>query len=192
MRDGYDEVSGIKNIGMDDVDRLILKHIKELLPKGCDHSPFKERQAALRQIVEKVIIHEERIDLVLKTENGPETRSIAIQLQKVGQKKLILDSEGKDIVPRRANKDPALIKALVRAHKWEKALANNTYKSIGAIAKSEDLELRYFVRIYRLIFLAPKIKEAILDGMQPRTLTLSRLMEGVPPSWQEQERLYGL
>lgn len=79
----------------------------------------------------------------------------------------------------------------MRAHKWEKALASNEHKSLGAIAKTEDLEMMYVTRIYRLYFLAPKLKEAILDGMQPRTLTLSRLMRGIPLCWQEQARLYG-
>lgn len=103
----------------------------------------------------------------------------------------MLDGDGKEISPTRSNKDPALIKALVRAHKWEKALASGDQKSLGTIAKMEDLELKYVTRIYRLNFLAPKIKEAIIDGKQPQALTLSRLMPGVPLSWQEQERLYG-
>lgn len=114
-----------------------------------------------------------------------------MQLRRYGHKKLILDAEGRDIVPKQSKKDPALIKALVRAYKWEKALASNEYKSLGAIAKSEDLEMMYVTRIYRLYFLAPKLKEAILDGMQPRTLTLSQLMRGIPLCWQEQARLYG-
>ncbi|MBA4077622.1 MAG: hypothetical protein C0508_21520 [Cyanobacteria bacterium PR.023] len=85
-----------------------------------------------------------------------------------------------------------MIKALVRAHKWEKALASNTEKSLGTIAKTEDLELKYVTRIYRLNFLSPEIKEAILDGKQPQSLTLSRLMPGgIPLCWKEQARLYG-
>lgn len=103
----------------------------------------------------------------------------------------MLDANGKGIAPTRSNKDAALIKALVRAHKWEKTLASGDQKSLGTIAKTEDLELKYVTRVYRLNFLAPKIKEAIIDGKQPQTLTLSRLMPGIPLDWQEQERLYG-
>lgn len=189
IREGYDEASDIGNIRVDDVDSLVLKRIKDLLPKGWDRNTFSEKRAALRQCLEKVIIHEDKIGLLLK--DAPEIQFIPIQFRKIGRKKLMLDADGRDVIPNRANKDSALIKALVRAHKWDRALANNVYKSIGAIAKSEDLELRYVIRIYRLNFLAPPIKEAILDGVQPQTLTLSRLMGGVPLSWQEQERLYG-
>jgi hypothetical protein len=114
-----------------------------------------------------------------------------MQVRKYGHKKLILDSDGKDVLPKQANKDPALLKALVRAHKWERALTRHSQKNLKSIAKAEDIESKYVTKIYRLNFLAPKIKEAILDGTQPRTLTLSRLMQDIPLCWQEQSRLYG-
>lgn len=59
------------------------------------------------------------------------------------------------------------------------------------IAAHENLADRYVEKIYRLNYLSPRIKEAILDGTQPRTLTLSRLMSDIPLSWDAQERLYG-
>ena len=191
MREGYDTVDGIRSIRVEDVDKLVLKHIQNMLPKGWDHKRFKEKQAALRQCMEKVIICKDRIDLVLKTENGPETQSISVQLQKIGRKKVMMDSKGKDIVPTQGNKDPALIRALVRAHKWERILSADNKSSLRRIAETEDHEHRYVARIYQLNFLAPLIKEAILDGIQPRGLTLTKLKEGIPHSWQEQYRLYG-
>jgi hypothetical protein len=191
MRDGYDAVSGIKNIRMDDVDDLILQQIQNQLPKGWANKSLQEKRDVLQKHVEKVVIRDDNINISLKTENGQETRSVPVQLRQYGHKKLVLDSEGRDVLPRKSNKDSALIKALVRAHKWEKALASNDQKSLSAIAKFEDLEFMYVTRIYRLYFLAPKIKEAILDGIQPRTLTLSRLMHNIPVCWQEQARLYG-
>jgi site-specific DNA recombinase len=191
LREGYDTVEGIKSIRVEDVDKLVLKHIQNMLPKGWEHIRFKEKQAALRQCMEKVIICKDRIDLVLKTKDSLETQSISVQLQKIGRKKVMMNSEGKDIVPIRANKDPALIKALVRAHKWEKALTTRQEKSLGTISKNEDLQIKYVTQIYRLNFLAPKIKESILDGNQPQGLTLSRLMRNIPLCWKEQERFYG-
>jgi len=191
MREGYDTVDGIKSIRVEDVDRMVLKHIQSLLPKGWDRKLFSEKRETLRQCMEKVIIRKDSIDLVLKTENGPETQSISVQLQKIGRKKIMMDSEGKDIVPTRANKDAALIKALVRAHKWERTLSTDKKGSLRRIAEAESLDLKYVTQIYRLNFLAPKIKEAIIDGIQPRALTLSRLMQDIPLGWQEQKRLYG-
>lgn len=191
IREGYDTVDGIRSIRVEDVDKLVLNHIQNMLPKEWDHKRFKEKQAALRECMEKVIICKDRIDLVLKTENGPETQSISVQLQKIGRKKVMMDSEGNNIVPTQGNKDPALIRALVRAHKWERILSSGNKSSLRRIAVAEDHEHRYVARIYQLNFLAPRIKEAILDGIQPRGLTLTKLKEGIPHSWQEQYRLYG-
>ncbi len=191
MRDGYDEASGVKNIRMDDVDGLILQKIQNLIPKAWSTISLQEKRGVIRKHIEKVVIRDNKIDIYIKTEHGLETQSIPVQLHQSGHKKLVLDAEGRDIISGQSYKDPALIKALVRAHKWEKALAANSQKSLGSIAKAEDLEFMYVTRIYRLYFLAPRIKEAILDGMQPRSLTLSRLMHGIPLCWQEQARLYG-
>lgn len=189
LRDGDDP--GIRNIGLDDMDGLVLKHIQTFIPKDWDKLSLHEKRTIVKNYVEKVVLHKEKIDVVMKTENGSVTHSVPMLLRKYGRKKLVLDAQGKEIAPTRGNKDKALINALVRAHKWEKALTSGNERSLGTIAKAEDLEQKYVTRIYRLNFLAPKIKEAILDGMQPGTLTLSRLMQDIPLSWQEQEHLYG-
>jgi hypothetical protein len=44
----------------------------------------------------------------------------------------------------------------------------------------------------RLAFLAPDLKQAILDGRLPPGLSLQRLMRGeLPVSWEAQRRLLG-
>jgi len=44
----------------------------------------------------------------------------------------------------------------------------------------------------RLAFLAPDIQTAILEGRQPHTLSLARLMESpIPPLWEDQRRVFG-
>jgi site-specific DNA recombinase len=46
--------------------------------------------------------------------------------------------------------------------------------------------------ILRLNFLAPKLKEAVLFGEQPRHLKLAYLMNNVPVLWSEQEEIFWL
>jgi hypothetical protein len=70
-------------------------------------------------------------------------------------------------------------------------LSADNKSSLRRIAETEDHEHRYVARIYQLNFLAPRIKEAVLDGIQPRGMTLTKLKEGIPHRWQEQYRLYG-
>lgn len=114
-----------------------------------------------------------------------------MQFRRYGGRKLMLDANGRDILPASSDKDPALIKALVRARRWKKVFSDSGDNSLMAIAKHEKLGHRYVEKIYRLNFLSPRIKEAILDGAQPRALTLSRLMSDIPLCWQEQARVYG-
>jgi len=193
VHEGYD-YQGIKQVRMGDLDNLILEHVRKNAPapifKGWDRKPLQEQRVLIRQCLDKVIIYADRVDLLLKTENGTEKYSIPAQFRTYGGKKLILDAEGKDAVPEQASKNSTLITALVRAHKWEKALTNDR-KTLRGIAIAEGLDPKYVGKIYRLNFLAPKIKEAILDGIQPRTLTLSKLMGDMPLRWQEQIHFCG-
>ncbi len=48
--------------------------------------------------------------------------------------------------------------------------------------------------MFTLAFLAPDIVEAILEGRQPPEVNLELLTGtgGIPQSWDEQRRLYGL
>ncbi len=45
-------------------------------------------------------------------------------------------------------------------------------------------------RMLRLAFLAPDLQRAILEGRQPREITLARLIDSeIPLLWSEQRRL---
>lgn len=194
IKEGYDH-PGIKNVRMEDLDSLIIAHLRKSLPqnlfKGWEKMPLQEKRVIVGQHIDRIVIHEGRIDICRKTKDGTETHSIPMQFRKYGGRKLMLDASGKDILPATSDKDPALIKALVRAYRWEKTFRASDDSTLMAIAKSEKLSHRYVEKIYRLNFLSPQIKEAILDGAQPRTLTLSRLMSDIPLCRQEQARVYG-
>lgn len=50
----------------------------------------------------------------------------------------------------------------------------------------------YRRRLVRLAFLAPDLQRAILDGRQPRRLTLAHLLKKeMPLDWSEQARRFG-
>jgi len=46
-------------------------------------------------------------------------------------------------------------------------------------------------RVLQCAFLAPDIVEAILDGKQPPSLTVEKLLAGIPMEWVEQRRRLG-
>ena len=82
--------------------------------------------------------------------------------------------------------DPALVKALARAFRYQKLLDEGRYASISEMAAAENIERGYLGTLLRLTLLAPEMVEAILNGRQPERVTLPRLLEGVPAGWGEQ------
>ena len=87
-------------------------------------------------------------------------------------------------LPTRA--DPALVKALARAFRYQRLLDEGRYASISEMAATEKLDRGYLGRILQLTLLAPAIVEAILDGRQAPELGLPTLMEPFPLKWDVQ------
>ena len=86
--------------------------------------------------------------------------------------------------------DPALLKALARAFRYQKLLDEGRYASISEMAAAEKIERGYLGTLLRLTLLAPELVEAILNGRQPERVTLPRLLEGVSSGWGEQKADY--
>ena len=81
--------------------------------------------------------------------------------------------------------DDTLVKALARAFRWRRLLDHGT---VDEIARAEGINPSYVSRILRLTLLAPDIVESILDGRQPPTLTLGRVMKPYPLEWERQRK----
>ena len=81
--------------------------------------------------------------------------------------------------------DSALVKALARAHRWQKLLESGECASITELAAAEKIDRSYLCRVLRLTLLAPEIVEAIMDGRQPEEVTLPGLMKGFPVEWEQ-------
>ena len=82
--------------------------------------------------------------------------------------------------------DSALVKAVVRAHRWRQLIESGKYASSAELAKAEKVNDSYLSRILRLTLLAPDIIEAILTGRQPSTLQLDELLKPLPAAWDQQ------
>ena len=81
--------------------------------------------------------------------------------------------------------DPALVKALARAFRYQRLLDEGRYASITELAGAEKIERGYVGSILRLTLLAPPIIEALLNG-QSEGLVLPKLMEPFSIVWAEQ------
>jgi hypothetical protein len=82
--------------------------------------------------------------------------------------------------------DPALLKALARAFRYQKLLDEGRYASISEMAAGEKIERGYLGTLLRLTLLAPDLVEVILNGREPEGMTLPQLLEGVPVGWAYQ------
>jgi hypothetical protein len=82
--------------------------------------------------------------------------------------------------------DPALVKALARAFRYQRLLDEGRYASISEMAAAERIERGYLGSLLRLTLLAPDIVEAVLDGRIPRGLDLPQLLEPIPTEWAVQ------
>jgi hypothetical protein len=85
--------------------------------------------------------------------------------------------------------EPALLRALARAFRYQRLLDEGRYVSISEMAEAERIERGHLGTLLRLTLLAPDIVEAILDGRQPDGRELPRLMEPFPTDWAEQRAL---
>jgi hypothetical protein len=79
-----------------------------------------------------------------------------------------------------------LVKALARAHRWQRVLESGQCGSIAELAAAEKIDRSYLCRVLRLTLLAPELVEDILDGRQPEALDLPTLMKTLPAEWDRQ------
>ena len=82
--------------------------------------------------------------------------------------------------------DPALVKALARAFRYQRMLDQGRYATITEMAAAERIERGYMGTLLRLTLLAPDLLEDILNGRQPAGLTLPRVAKQLPVAWAQQ------
>lgn len=115
------------------------------------------------------------------------TVSIPVTFRQRGGRKQILTPQGATPWSAAPRVDTALLKAIVRAHRWRQLLEGGEYASSAELAKAEKVNASYLSRILRLTLIAPEIIEAVLTGRQPSTLQLDDLLKPLPATWARQK-----
>lgn len=124
--------------------------------------------------------------------NGVINIHIPFAVKRRGGRKLILSPDGDNpVFDAKPRQDNALLKVLVRAYKWREHYDEGKLKSLDALAEKLDVNKSYLARVMRVNLLAPDIKESILNGTQPRTMTVTDVLKPFPESWQEQRGWFG-
>jgi hypothetical protein len=117
------------------------------------------------------------------------TVRLPLSLRNRPGRKTIVTPDGQAYAPTRVRSDPALVKALARAFRWQRMLDEGRYASLSEMARAERIERGYLGRILRLALLAPEIVEAVLNGRQGAGLSLPGLLDSVSHLWSEQRRV---
>jgi hypothetical protein len=115
------------------------------------------------------------------------TVRVPLAIRSRGGRKLVVTPDGSPgVPPSRTRADPAMVKALARAHRWKRLLEEGRYASLSEMAKAEKIDRGYLGRMLRLTLLAPDIVEAVLDGRQPADIGLPTLLKQQLRRWDEQ------
>jgi hypothetical protein len=102
-----------------------------------------------------------------------------------GRKLMIASGPGLSIIPPPMKPSSTVVRALVRAFRWQRMLATGTYSTLSEIAAAEGVNPSYLSRVIRLTLLAPGIIEALLDGRYDH-LHVRRILTPLPTCWSEQ------
>jgi hypothetical protein len=111
-------------------------------------------------------------------------------LKRRGGRKVIIAPDGGDAwAPAKSRPDETLVRALARAHRWNRMLEAGRYRSAQEIADAEKIGRSFVSRLLRLTLLAPDIQEAMLEGRQAKGMQLEELTRAIPVEWGEQRQV---
>jgi hypothetical protein len=128
--------------------------------------------------------------MITISDNNTITVTVPLRIRQRGGRKIIM-APISSALPRVAlTPDDALLKALVRAHRWSRMLEGDQFASVAELAASEKVNHSYVCRLLRLNLLAPDIVQEILDGTQNRDLELKDLTKPFPVEWAAQRKAF--
>ena len=165
-----------------------------------------ERRKLACALLKKVLVYEHEIRLVFHggevgklmneaglpydMEHGDENcvLSVACRRKKHNNRTIVvLENGGAD-----AGCRSQMQHALLQAEKAMAELISGRKPTIEAVAAELGVDRSFAARTIQLANLAPDIVKLIWEGRQPASLTLNKLREGIPESWEEQRRVFGV
>src|SRR5262245_41583928 len=196
------EAGSRPRINADDVEQVVVEEL-------CRQRPQDERtdiatgvwsaetRELVRSSVDRVVIRHDAIEITLKGKidhdgnqsDSPKTLRLALPPPRPREHKEILVPGNPVTQSRRI--DQALILALARAKSWMRALQHGEFADTDEIAQRFGLSDAHVRRLLRFAYLAPDIVEAIIEGRQPRALTVKLLLRGIPLDWEDQRAALG-
>ena len=114
---------------------------------------------------------------------------VPMEFKKRGGRKEIILPEGARDPNAPPVEESALAISLARAHHWQELVETGQVASLSDISEALKFDLSYLGRLMKLTLLAPDIKMAILNGLEPSGLSLAKLRKEIPVMWSDQRDL---
>ena len=152
------------------------------------------QRAVLRDIIERIDLHDERVDIALRlaslTGRVESTHQVSFPVQRLRRGQVVkLILPGTDIVT--ANRDSRLIGLVTEARAVRKEVLEQTGSLVQIAARLGKCR-GGLADMMRISYLAPDIVTAIMEGRQPATLKRKTLMAtSLSSDWSEQRRQLG-
>lgn len=105
-----------------------------------------------------------------------------------GGRKVVIPAATGDKIPEH---DAAILTVLSKAFHWQRLFNKGIVSGGSGIARREGLHQTTVNELLRLTLLSPTLVRGILDGRQPKSLSLLWLKNHLPPSdWNGQHQLF--
>jgi site-specific DNA recombinase len=173
----------IARVPAEEIERLVHKALGASSEERCS------AEEVLRKRVARVIVHTDRVEIVKAVTDdattdaveAPASRPIVVAARLAHRNRARILDDGS------AGPNPALMRALGRAHEWRGWMEQGEAMSYRAIAKKAGVTSSYVQTILPLAFLAPGLTRELLDGRrQLRGRLMIRLRRGIPADWDQQ------
>jgi site-specific DNA recombinase len=207
-----EEAGSTPRVAAETVDRIVLDAIRALplmkpveLPPGPQSAELlcPEPEADATEATERVAANADRVTVgsgsieirLLENSDRP-SKVIAVPWspRAFRRKREIIQPSSEaagGARPIRAEARRKLLSAIAKGRRWLDDMISGKVEGIEAIAAHEGVSERSARMGLSLVFLAPDIVEAAVDGTLPRGFGVSRLMD-MPPNWAEQRQALGI
>ncbi len=173
-----------------------------------------EQSRILNLLVEKISVHTDKLIMTLRPlgmisllheimsdivhiapqpdVDSPVTLIVPVAFKRRAGRKHITTPDGQDIVSTRTPRvDSSMIRAIVRGYELLELMDANPGLNTVRLGKEQKLDASYVAKYIRITQLAPDIIDAIMNGRQPKTLSMSQLLRPFPDLWHEQRMHFG-
>ncbi|MBV8792890.1 MAG: recombinase family protein, partial [Pseudolabrys sp.] len=199
-----DELGSLARVPAGAIETMVIEAVQGKLSEGASLTPSKadapvtsdHDRHAIRDLIERVTIAKDRIEIVFVTEPDDDEPSAPIILpwrppSSTRRREIIAPESTASTRSMRVEVRDRLLRSIARARSWLADLLSGKVADIDEIAQSEGKSERSVRMLLPLAFVAPDIVKAAIDGRLPRGVGLSRLTD-LPVDWSAQGKMLGL